>query len=84
MFEKNLCARFGELGLEDVVEEFMRVRQEGSVGKYQDKFEEPRVRMDTLMLGLEEPYFLPVFIGGLRDDIRLMVKMLKPKTLSQT
>lgn len=35
------------------------------------------------MPGLEESYFLSVFIGGLRDDIRPMVKMFKPKTLLQ-
>lgn len=29
---------------------------------YQDKFEELRVRMETLMLDLEEPYFLFIFI----------------------
>lgn len=65
------------------MEEFMRIRQEGSVVDYQDKFEELRVRMETLMLGLEQPCFLSIFIGGLRDNIRPMVKMLKPKTLLQ-
>lgn len=40
---------------------------------YHDKFEELRVRTETLMPGLEESYFLSVFIGGLRDDIRPMV-----------
>lgn len=35
------------------------------------------------MLGLEQPCFLSIFIGGLRHNIRPMVKMLKPKTLLQ-
>lgn len=35
------------------------------------------------MPGLEEAYFLSVFIGGLSDDIRPMGKMSKPKTLLQ-
>lgn len=29
-FERELCLRFGEEGLEDIVEEFMRNRQEGT------------------------------------------------------
>lgn len=63
-----------------MVEEFLRIRQESSVGEYHDKFEDLRVRRETLKPGLEEPYFLSVFIGSLRDNIRPMVeKSRKPK-----
>lgn len=81
-FEADLCRRFGEKGLEDVVEEFMKMRQEGFIGDYQDKFEDIRVRMERFAPALEENYFLSGFIGGLRDEIRPMVRMLRPTNLA--
>ncbi|XP_021653075.2 uncharacterized protein LOC110644554 [Hevea brasiliensis] len=80
-FEKDLCRRFGEDGLEDVVEEIMKMRQEGTVEEYQDKFEDRRIRLERVMPNLGEAYFLSAFVGGLRDDIRPMVRMMKPTTL---
>lgn len=79
--KKTLFARFGKLELEDVVDEFMQVRQDGSIGMYQDKFEELKVRMKILMPNLGESYFLFVFIGGIKNEIRPMVRMLKPNLL---
>lgn len=35
------------------------------------------------MPNLGETYFLSEFIGGLKDDIRPMVRMMKPITLPQ-
>lgn len=92
-FERELCVRFGDQGLEDIVEEFTKMRQEGSVDEYQDKFEDLRIRMERVMphLGNDNflcgfiggfDYFLCGFIGGLRDEIRPMVRMLKPTGLS--
>lgn len=77
-FERELCSRFGEEGLEDVVEEFMRIREEGTIEAYQDKFEDLRMVMPSL----GEPYFLYVFMGGLRDEIRPIVRVLKPTNLA--
>ena len=41
-FSKELCGRFGEKRMTDVVEEFNKLRQDGSVEDYQKKFEELR------------------------------------------
>lgn len=40
--------------------------------------------MERIMPELREGYSLSNFIGGLKDEIRLMVRMLKPDSLSQT
>lgn len=40
--------------------------------------------MERLILELGESYFLSRFIGGLKDGIRLMVKMMKSVSLSQS
>lgn len=81
-FERELCVRFGEEGLEDVIEELMRTRQEGNMEEYQDRFEDIRIRVERVMPSLGEAYFSSVFIGELRDDIRPIVRMLKPNTLA--
>lgn len=56
--------------------------QEGTVGDYQDKFGDIRVRMERFMPELGENYFLFGFIGGLMDEIKLMVGMMRPTTLT--
>lgn len=35
-----------------------------------------------LMPNVEETYFLSVFVGGLKEDIRLVVRMLGPNSLA--
>lgn len=82
-FERDLCSRFGEEVLEDVAEEIMRMRQEGTMEECQDKFEDIRIRLERLMPNPGESYFLSSFIGGLRDDVRPMVRMMQPSTLAQ-
>lgn len=60
------------------MEEFIKIRQDGSVEEYQDKFEELRVHMERVMPHLRKAYFLSVFIGGLKDEIRSMLRMIRP------
>lgn len=61
----------------------MKLRQGNTIEEYQYVFEDMRIRLKRLMLELGESYFLYGFIGGLKDKIRLMVKMRKPISLSQ-
>lgn len=83
-YERGIYSRFGGEGLEDTVEGFMKLIQENSVEEYQDEFEDTRIRLERLILELGESYFLSRFIGGLKDGIRLMVKMMKSVSLSQS
>ena len=41
--QKNLCKRFRDSGLMDVVEEFNKLKQEKSMREYQSKFKELKI-----------------------------------------
>lgn len=47
-FERELCIKFGEEGLEDIVEEFTGIILEGTMEEYQDKFEDLRIRLERI------------------------------------
>lgn len=64
------------------MEEFMRIKQGGSIDEYLDKFEDVRIWLEKVMPALGETYLLSIFTGGLKDDVRLVVRMLKPTTLN--
>lgn len=81
-FERELCLRFGEEGLADVIEKLVKSRQEGSIGEYQGRFEDIRIRVERVMPNLGEGYFMSAFVGGLRHEIRLVVRMLRPNNLA--
>ncbi|XP_052171379.1 uncharacterized protein LOC127787396 [Diospyros lotus] len=77
-FVKDLCDRFGEKTMTDVVEEFNKLQQDGSVTEYQIRFEELR----SLMLNSQPAlttghYFVSSFISGLKDEPRPIVKMMQ-------
>ncbi|XP_027156574.1 uncharacterized protein LOC113757594 [Coffea eugenioides] len=80
-FCELLKRRFGDRGRRDEVEEFNKLHQTSTVKNYQEKFEE----LSSLMLvrdpHLSESYFVSSFISGIKEEIRPMVKMLKPNTL---
>jgi len=80
-FTKGLCERLGERGMMDIVEEFNRLKQEGMVQEYQLKFEELKSLMFSRNAFMIEEYIVSSFVGGLNDEIRSVVKMLKPKTM---
>ncbi|GJY73503.1 hypothetical protein Tco_0477934 [Tanacetum coccineum] len=58
------------------MEELKNLKQERTLPDYQDKFE-----MLMSMVELSEKYDISFFVGGLRTDIGLIVKMFKLKTL---
>nr|XP_027083907.1 uncharacterized protein LOC113706223 [Coffea arabica] len=67
----------------DVVEEFNKLQQKGTVEEYEEKFEELKTLMLIRNPRLDEGYFISSFISGLKDEIKPMVKMFKPLTLSK-
>ena len=80
-FGELLCKRFSGKGSLDVVGEFNKLQQKGSVKEYEEKFE----KLKTLMLirnpRLDESYFVSSFISGLKNEIKTMAKMFKPQAL---
>ncbi|GKE06860.1 gypsy/ty3 retroelement polyprotein [Tanacetum coccineum] len=61
---------------EDLMEEIKNLRQAGTIPDYQDKFEALVSRVE-----LTKSQAISCFVAGLQQDIVLMVKMFKPKSL---
>ncbi|KAG8637866.1 hypothetical protein MANES_15G173066v8 [Manihot esculenta] len=66
-FERGICNKFGDEGLDDIIEGFMKLRQDNTVEEYQD---------ERFVFSLD-------LLGDLKDKIRLTVKMIKPVSLAQ-
>ena len=69
--------RFGPTDHDDPVEALTWLRQTTTVATYQDSFEKLSHQID----GLPEGFLIGNFIAGLKEDIRLDVKIKHPKTL---
>ncbi|XP_020097231.1 uncharacterized protein LOC109716293 [Ananas comosus] len=80
---EEVCRRFDVRGLVDVVEEFNKLVQTGTVEEYQEQFEDLRARLLTTKSQFSPEYFLSSFLSGLKDEIKSAVKMLQPRTLAQ-
>jgi hypothetical protein len=69
--------RFGKGSYDDSMETLSKLKQVGSLEDYKNQF-------DTLALkvqGLPVVHKLSCFLGGLRDEIRILVQMLNPRSL---
>jgi hypothetical protein len=77
---KTILRRFGPTDFEDPSEALSRLRQTTTIAAYQEEFEKLSYQVD----GLLETFLIGCFITGLRDDIRLDVKIKHPTTLSET
>lgn len=76
---KAILLRFGPTDFEDPSEALSRLKQTTSVAAYQEVFEKLSHQID----GLPEGFLVGCFIAGLKDDIRLDVKIKQPKTLTE-
>nr|CAD1818222.1 unnamed protein product [Ananas comosus var. bracteatus] len=82
-FAHDLCKRFDSNGLRDIVEEFNKLAQHGTVEEYQEQFEELRSGLLATKSQFAPEFFLSSFLSGLKEEIRASVKMFKPSTLEQ-
>ncbi|KAJ0482832.1 putative nucleotidyltransferase, Ribonuclease H [Helianthus annuus] len=76
-FTTALLSRFGPTDYEEPSESFHRLKQLTTVAAYIESFERLSHRVD----GLSEPFLVGCFIGGLKEEIRLEVKLKKPRFL---
>jgi len=76
-YKKQLIDRFGDI-CDDPMAELMRLRQKRSVGEYHEEF-------DAIITGLNltQEYILSCFLGGLKKDIQMMVRMFPPDSLQR-
>lgn len=80
-FVRDIILRFQELGNDDIVGEFNKLGQVGTVVDYQEVFEE----LKTLVLDKNHHLtkeYTSSFISGLKEELKLHVLMFAPKTLS--
>lgn len=59
------------------------MQQIGTVVSYQRKFESLRPLVEAENLDFKEDYFIKCFVGGLKDEIRGLVQLLNPTTLTK-
>ncbi|GKA22419.1 transposon ty3-G gag-pol polyprotein [Tanacetum coccineum] len=76
-FLKVLLGRFRPTDYEDLAEALSRLQQTTTVASYQEAFEKISYQVD----GLPEIFLVGYFIGGLKEEIRLEVKLKTPKNL---
>ena len=75
---KALKSRFGERAYEDPMADLKSLTQTGSLQEYMEEF-------DVLFnkVTLTEEYFLSCFLSGLKEEIKIPVKMIGPSSLQQ-
>lgn len=74
VFTRALLLRFGLTDFEDPAEALTRLRQNTTVAVYQELFE----RLSHCVDGLPESFLIGSFIAGLKDEVRLDVKIKNP------
>ena len=77
----SLLKRFGKNGGLDVQEEFNKLVQTRPLMEYLDKFKELKSMILYKNQNLGEGYFVSSFISGLRNELKPMVRLMKPSTL---
>ncbi|KAL4271596.1 hypothetical protein GQ457_13G023790 [Hibiscus cannabinus] len=75
-FTTDLCHRFCNKNFNDIIEDFNKLVQKGTVEEYQEKFElQPYMLQHNASLG--EDYFISTFVSGLKEKLRHKNKKLK-------
>lgn len=77
VFVKAILLRFGVISYDDPMKSLTRLRQIDSMEEYKVKFEV----LSNGLRALSKNYKLNYFWSGLKDEIRLSVRMFNPMTL---
>ena len=78
-FVKAVHVRFGTTFYDDPMESLTRLKQTSSIVAYKGQFKAISNRVRSLF----EPHKLNCFLSGFKDEVRLPVRMLSPKTLNE-
>ena len=73
-----LLTRFESTAYVDPMESLTRLRQTTNVVVYKGQYE----TLSNRIKGLSDSHKLSCFLSGLKDEVRLPVKMLNPKNLN--
>jgi hypothetical protein len=72
-----LLERFGPSSYDDPMEALSKLKQITTVDDYKERCE----ALSNKVRGVDDHNRISCFLGGLKDDIRLPVRMFKPQTL---
>ncbi|KAG8374128.1 hypothetical protein BUALT_Bualt11G0098700 [Buddleja alternifolia] len=75
---RALNDRFGALVYDDPMSELVNLKQVGNIQNYLDRFDEI-----VNCLDLPDHYVLSCFLGGLKREISVPVRMFRPKSLQE-
>lgn len=78
----DVVVRFKNPENRDVLDLFNKLREEGTVMEYEDKFEELRALIVVRYKNFSEEYYVSSFISGLKDHIKGSIRMFRPPTLA--
>ncbi|XP_071735106.1 uncharacterized protein [Rutidosis leptorrhynchoides] len=78
VYEAAIQKRFGS-AIEDPLSELKNLRQTSTVTEYHDEFE--MLKRRDVTLEISEKHAISLFLGGLKKDIELAVRMFKPKSI---
>ncbi|KAF5471083.1 hypothetical protein F2P56_011555 [Juglans regia] len=77
-FSRSLLLRFGATAYDDPMEALTRLKQTSSVASYMAQFE----TLSNRLRGLSDLHKLSCFLSGLKDELRIPVRMLNPVNLN--
>lgn len=73
--------KFGRDKYQHHLEELENLKQYGSVEEYYNKFEELMHLVLVYNKGYDETFFVTRFMGGLKPEIKIAIKLHKPRTV---
>lgn len=80
-FADAVCAQFGREEFQNLLRRFNRLRHEGTVAEYAEKFTQFMHNLMAHHESWEPSYFITHFIDGLQKEIRAAVILHRPKSL---
>lgn len=76
-----MCRRFVEGTCEEAIETFSKIKQRGFVVDYQELFEDLKSQVMLSLPHLLELYYISIFTSELKEEIKSMVKIIKPTSI---
>lgn len=73
-----MCDRFGQERDKEVLMDFLKLKQYGSVEEYMARFEEQRALVMDLLPDADEDFFVAAFLSGLKRDYLPLMKSFNP------
>lgn len=83
LFSTKVYKQFAESTAEKVIEIFSKIRQKGNVAEYRELFEDLKSQVMVSLPHFTKSYYISIFTSGLKKEIKSMVKIVRPNSVSQ-